>query len=154
DAGGALAIATERLRDRQADFGNDFLNFAVEKADGNPLFIEEIANYWLAQKKSHEENPNFRLPSSLENLLLARVDGLDDAPKEVLRTASVVGRYFSKTLVREVRGTDKRFDENLSTLERREFVFPDLHDRWSDYTFKHALIQDAVYNSILASERK
>jgi class 3 adenylate cyclase/tetratricopeptide (TPR) repeat protein len=159
DESGALAIVRERLRDRQTDFGSDFLKFAVEKADGNPLFVEEIANYWLAQPKakdktSHEENPSFRLPSSLENLLLARVDGLDDAPKGVLRTASVVGRHFSTTLVKEVGDTNKRFDDDLGTLERREFVYPDLHDRWSDYAFKHALIQDAVYNSIVISERR
>src|SRR4029077_20745093 len=91
--------------------------------------------------KGHEENPSFRLPSSLENLLLARVDGLDDEPKDVLRTASVVGRHFSTILVREAGENDKRFDEDLGTLERREFVYPDLHDRWSDYAFKHALIQ-------------
>ena len=156
---GALAIATERLRDRQADFGADFLKFAVEKADGNPLFVEEIANYWLTQPTTKDradgkEDPSFRLPSSLENLLLARVDGLDDAPKDVLRTASVVGRHFSTILVKEAGNSDKRFDEDLGTLERREFVYPDLHDRWSDYAFKHALIQDAVYNSIVSSERK
>ena len=54
DANGALAIATERLHDRQVEFGADFLKFAVEKADGNPLFVEEIANYWLAQPKAKD----------------------------------------------------------------------------------------------------
>ena len=123
------------------------------------MFAEEIANYWLARGDGHDgsvgqDSPGFALPSSLENLLMARVHRLDEQARRILRTASVVGRRFLADLVREAERLEDGFGRDIGTLERREFIRPDTGEQWTDYAFKHALIQDAVYNSIVQSDRK
>lgn len=159
DHDSAGALIRDRLGARGTELSQEFIRFAVEKADGNPLFAEEIANYWLAGRDgqdppSGQESPGFMLPSSLENLLMARVHGLDEQARRVLRTASVVGRRFLADLVREAERLEEDFGRDIGTLERREFIRPDTSDQWADYAFKHALIQDAVYNSIVNRDRR
>jgi tetratricopeptide (TPR) repeat protein len=159
DNDSARALIRGRLGAQRSEFSHEFIRFAVEKADGNPLFAEEVTNFWLVgrdarHRRSGQESPAFTLPSSLENLLMARVHQLDEQARRILRTASVLGRRFLAELVREAERLAETFGRDIGTLERSEFIRPEMGDQWTDYSFKHALIQDAVYNSIVQSERR
>ncbi|WP_353817013.1 hypothetical protein [Mesorhizobium sp.] len=159
DSDSAGALIRDRLGARGSEPSQEVIRFAVEKADGNPLFAEEIANYWLSHGDGQDravgyDSLAFSLPSSLENLLMARVHRLDEQARRILRTASVVGRRFLADLVREAERLEDGFGRDIGTLERHEFIRPDTGEQWTDYAFKHALIQDAVYNSIVQSDRK
>ena len=88
------------------------------------------------------------LPVSLENLLMARVDRLEDAPKNWLQVASVIGRGFDGETVGAVAGGDSK--AIIAELERMELIHS---GERGEYVFKHALIQDAVYDSLLSDKR-
>jgi tetratricopeptide (TPR) repeat protein len=89
------------------------------------------------------------LPVSLENLLMARVDRLGESPKNWLQVASVIGRSFDADIVGEVAGGDT--PKTVAELERMELIHEG--ERGEGYVFKHALIQDAVYDSLLSDKR-
>ncbi len=130
----------------------------AEKAEGNPLFAEELLSYLQDEGRVRAgehgiafEQGDGGLPVSLENLLMDRVDRLDDGARAVLEAAAVVGRRFMPGLVARVAGFDSETADHLRTLEGSELIFPT--DGGEDYEFKHALIRDAVYDSLLGARR-
>jgi predicted ATPase len=131
---------------------------AVAKTQGNPLFAEEITNYLIDRGRLRREGTEVlyeptanepALPVTLENLLLERFDRLDEGPRVVLEAASVIGASFSGDLISEVTGLNGVAMPHLTTLESKELIF-----RESEYRFKHALVQDAVYNRLLTPARQ
>ncbi|MDP6812206.1 MAG: AAA family ATPase [Alphaproteobacteria bacterium] len=146
----------ELLRHRLGveDLPAELTRLVTEKAEGNPLFAEEIVNF-LTERGVFDEGEDkdvapaamVGLPVSLENLLMARVDRLDDEPRRLLQAASVIGRSFNHEIAGEAAGLDGRAASCVAQLERLELVREDPAS--GDYLFKHALIQDAVYNSLL-----
>jgi predicted ATPase len=132
---------------------------AVTKTQGNPLFAEEITNYLIDRGRLRREGTEVlyepaanepALPVTLENLLLERFDRLDEGPRVVLEAASVIGPSFSRDLISEVTGLNGVAMPYLAALESKELIF-----RESDgYRFKHALVQDAVYNRLLTPARQ
>ncbi len=132
------------------NLSTELTRLVTEKAEGNPLFAEEIANY-LSERGDINESaaPNTALPVSLENLLMARVDRLNESSKSWLQVASVIGRDFDVEVVGEVAGGDTQ--KIVDELERLELIHADRHV--DGHVFKHALIQDAVYNSLLTDRR-
>ncbi|MBT3553499.1 MAG: AAA family ATPase [Rhodospirillaceae bacterium] len=139
-----------RARLGTEDVPAELARLVTEKAEGNPLFAEEIVNY-LSERGEITETAaaNMALPVSLENLLMARVDRLDEAPKNWLQVASVIGRGFDADIVGEVAGGDT--GSIIAELERLELIHGGA--RGDGYIFKHALIQDAVYDSLLSDKR-
>lgn len=120
----------------------------AEKSGGNPLFIEELARH--DQIHADQENTDrSAVPSSLAGLLMQRVDRLSPKAKEFLRTASVAGRFFSPDLIMQKGG---QRDLAVSELIRSGLLLETpAGDR---VEFKHALVQDAVYESLLNADRK
>jgi class 3 adenylate cyclase/tetratricopeptide (TPR) repeat protein len=156
--------ALDLLRHRFSveDLPGELERLVLEKTEGNPLFVEEVANY-LVEKGSVqrvEEGIRFEaeagrdaLPATLQNLLMERVDRLDEGSRGVLQAAAVVGRRFPADVVsRACRLTSEAVAERMRDLERQELVFPDTGR--GEFLFKHALIQDAVYDSLLETQRK
>jgi len=92
------------------------------------------------------------LPVSLENLLMERIGRLADGPRHVLDAAAVVGRRFAVDVVRRVCRVDGELASWLGELERQDLVFrePD----GDEMTFKHTLVRDAVYQSLLKARRE
>lgn len=140
---------------------NDFL---VEVSEGNPLFIEEIVRNYVLPAGANERNWQDRGPESvlegahsLHSLLLSSIDRLPDEGRRLLKLAAVIGREFSVDLLtRVVRQQEEPFDvhQQLSSLEANGAVtvagaHPELL-----YSFRHALLQEAAYGSLLKSERK
>src|SRR5262249_40309917 len=95
------------------------------------------------------------VPGSIRDIIAARVDRLNESPKQTLQVASVVGRRFGITLVSRVRESDhNHVAVDLQDLHAVDFVFPSAHDPELMYSFKHALTQDVVYTSLLERRRR
>jgi class 3 adenylate cyclase/tetratricopeptide (TPR) repeat protein len=131
--------------------------------DGNPLFLEE-------QVRSLEESgalvrdgqgrPRFQegeaadIPRTVERVLLARIDRLDPADKDVLLAASVLGREFEPELLDRVIEHGQEVGASLDRLIDIDLVRADQHGSDVRFRFKHALIQEAAYRSLLKRRRK
>lgn len=123
----------------------------VERSGGNPLFIEELAAHTevaSAQGDAGEGRVNLT-PSNLSGLLLQRVDSLSPKSKSFLRTASVIGRRFpAKLVMRE--GPER--DLALTELKKAALLIED--SALDQLRFKHALVQDAIYEGLLSADRR
>ena len=136
---------------------DDVISVAVAKAEGNPLFAEEIATYLAERATRLLGRPlGEDIPSSLENLIMDRVQRLDPKAIKLLQTASVIGRRFSVDLVSEVSGLNGKVPALLEGLEQNGIVFPlERHKGGAagEYSFGHVLVQDALYASLLSGAR-
>ncbi len=135
----------------------------VAKTDGNPLFIEELTKAVLEAGILIKDADGYRLagplqplaiPATLQDSLMARLDRL--APvREISQIGAAIGREFSYSLVRAVVGRDETALKNaLSQLEKAELVFRRGEPPEATYSFKHALVRDAAYESLLKSRRQ
>jgi len=123
------------------------INTIIARTDGVPLFVEELTKAVL-------ETGETAVPSSLHDSLMARLDRIPDA-RDLAQIASCIGREFSFALLAEVADQpqpDLRAALNL--LENEELVFRRGSPPDAAYSFKHALVQDAAYRSLLRSRRQ
>jgi len=140
------------------------LNEIVEKTDGVPLFAEELTKTVIesdvltdissGSMGSGNENrsiQNIEIPSSLHDSLMSRLDRLQ-SPREVAQTAACLGREFSFELLLAVSPVaEAGLRESLQTLVEAGLVFSNAK---SVYSFKHALVRDTAYESLLRSKRQ
>ena len=135
----------------------------VAKADGVPLFLEELTKAVLESGQLENAADRWRLPStpaplaipaSLQDSLTARLDHL--APvKQVAQAAAAIGREFPRELLAAVcrlEGTE--LDRALDQLAAAELIQPRGSPPSTSYVFKHALVQDAAYSSLLRGPRQ
>jgi tetratricopeptide (TPR) repeat protein len=94
------------------------------------------------------------VPATILDLLQTRIDRLQEEPKELLQIAAVIGQHFSPALARRVSGLGDSFDRHLCELEKLGLIFREQVEEQVLYRFKHALLQDAVYNSLLQERRQ
>jgi class 3 adenylate cyclase/tetratricopeptide (TPR) repeat protein len=138
----------------------DLMRLVLAKVEGNPLFGEEIVNYLLDKGvvRKAEDAMIFDagaatdLPVTVETLLMDRVDRLDRGARSALEAAAVTGASFSGDLIREVTGAGDTIAAHLAEIQRRDLIF--LEPDKQAYRFKHALVREAVYKSILQSTRE
>lgn len=138
-----------------------FTRMVIGKSEGNPLFAEEIANYLLDSGSLTKDADGVRynaaaddavLPVTLENLLMGRFDRLADGPRAVLEAASIIGPRFSAELAGKVARLDGEISGHLAELQRLELIRQ--QPSRGDYDFKHALVRDAIYDSLLTARRE
>ena len=133
------------------------------KTDGVPLFVEELTKTVLESGLVVEDEASWRLagpfsglsiPSTLHDSLMARLDRL--APvKEVAQTAACIGREFTYPLLAAVSSLDHEgLQDALGQLTEAELIYASGAPPEATYTFKHALVQDAAYGSLLRSRRQ
>ena len=152
-------IALSRLSRRQcaemarhvvakAALPDSVLEAIVQRTEGVPLFIEELTRALL------EGGTSTTVPTTIQASLLARLDRLGTA-KQLAQIGSVIGRDFERSLLAAVSPMSEiELEEGLTRLVASELVFqrgdaPDV-----GYTFKHALVQDTAYESLLKSRRR
>jgi predicted ATPase len=136
----------------------------VTRTDGVPLFVEELTKALLeaAAGKDNAEDAlagtsisALAVPPTLDASLMARLDRLGPAAKQVAQTGAAIGREFSYELLGAVAGRSEReLLEDLARLVTAELAFQRGAPPESVYTFKHALVQDAAYSTLLRSDRQ
>ena len=134
----------------------------VAKTDGVPLFVEELTKTILESGllTEHLDHyvlsgplPEVAIPATLHDSLMARLDRLGPV-KEVAQIAAAIGREFSYDLLAAVSPLGaSELRKTLNKLIDAELVFRRGHSENGDYIFKHALVQDAAYQSLLKSAR-
>jgi tetratricopeptide (TPR) repeat protein len=123
-----------------------------ERAGGVPLFIEELTKSAVEDGKASGDSD---IPETLQASLLARLDRLGAEPREVAQLAAVIGREFDIELLCAI--TDKTRDAIASALDRlvrSQIVLPAGSAQYDAYVFRHALIQEAAYQSLLLARRR
>ena len=127
------------------------INRIVARAEGNAFYAEELINSLSGASSPPGPLGDPGLPSGLAALLLSRVERVSDAAQQVLRAAAVAGRRASDDLVRAASQLpDTGYDEAVREAVAHQLLAPDGAD---GYTFRHALLREAVYNDLLPGER-
>ena len=135
----------------------------LDKAEGIPLFVEEVAKTLLDLGVLRREQGGLRLikgpaeisvPDTIHDILMARLDRLGDEGKRTVQLAAVIGRRFLVRLLDRVSGLKERLDGFLAELKALEIVYEQGLVPEPAYVFKHAVIQDVAYNSLLRERRR
>ena len=125
------------------------LALVLERAEGNPLFLEEVARALRDGRGLHT------VPDSLQALIAARIDSLDPGEKHLLQTAALCGRLFWQGALEKL-APDLAVADLLECLLEREFVTPEEHSSISGdraFRFKHVLIRDVAYGGMTKQRR-
>lgn len=141
----------------------EVMDHIVNKTDGVPLFVEELTKTIINSKVLNEHDDHFKLtgpltavaiPATLNDSLMARLDRLPTV-REMAQLGSVVGREFNYEIVRALANVDEPIlQDGLSQLVDHELLYQRGRPPQSRYTFKHALVQDAAYQSLLRRTRQ
>ena len=130
---------------------NDVIEGISERSGGVPLFIEEVTRLLLERGEAGGAQA---IPPTLQQSLAARLDRLGPA-REIAQIGAVLGRVFSHALLQAVAGLDEpALRAALDRLADAELLFVEGAAPHANYRFKHALIQDAAYDSLLKSRRQ
>jgi class 3 adenylate cyclase/tetratricopeptide (TPR) repeat protein len=143
--------------------GRDVLPHSFERTilsatGGNPFYLQEIVRYLqeagalipTASGWAYDHQVPLEVPRTVERLILSRVDRLSDPSHRLICAAAAIGRRFEMTVLRALLINGDDASAALADLIRRDFVEPEGE---TDYAFKHALIQESVYRSILRRRR-
>jgi class 3 adenylate cyclase len=126
----------------------------IERTDGVPLFVEELTKAVLESEQLDEPAQQLAIPTTLQASLMSRVDRLGSA-REMLQMGAAIGREFSYELLAAVAGlSDQVLQDALARLTEAELVFPRGTPPNATYSFKHALVQDAAYSTMLRARRQ
>lgn len=152
-----LATRIERLWGAGTVLSERFARDLLDRAEGNPFFLEELARY-LHDRGASPDDPDagaLELPGELSSLILSRIDTLAELPRRNLKVASVVGRSFSVPALTGAYpklGSPQRVLGHLRKLQAQDLVVgegsTDLR-----FAFKHAVIQEVAYESMPFSLR-
>ena len=148
---------------REGEVVPELSNLILGKAAGNPLFMEELTHSLLEngsiQKKDHQyflskNVSDIQVPDTIQGIIAARIDRLDESLKRIMHVASVIGREFAFRILQAIMEMKEELKSHLLNLQGLEFIyekrlFPEL-----EYIFKHALTQEVAYNSLLLKRRK
>jgi len=158
----SLEMATHILGTKEIERALEEL--ILEKTEGVAFFIEEFIKSLKDLKIVEKKDSTYRLskdiqklaiPSTIQDVIMARVDSLPERAKEVLQTGSVIEREFSYPLINRVTGLpEKELLSHLSVLKDSELLYERGIYPQSNYIFKHALTREVVYDSILAKRKK
>jgi predicted ATPase/class 3 adenylate cyclase len=138
-------------------------NLIIERAAGNPFFIEEVIRSLIDEGLIEIKDNNFLLtkniiyaniPESIDNVILSRIDRLDEKTKSLLKTASVIGRNFYFKVLEEAAETIEEMDNKLEYLKDVQLLNERKKKDEVEFLFKHALAQQATYESIVEKTRK
>jgi class 3 adenylate cyclase/tetratricopeptide (TPR) repeat protein len=157
----ALAMAGGVLG--SADFPRELREALTAKAEGVPLYVEEVAKTLLDVGVLRREDGGYRLvrrldeagvPDTIQGIIMARLDRLGEDGKRTVQLASVIGRQFLKRLLARIAGLTHELDGLLRELKTLEIVYELGLLPEPAYIFKHAVIQDVAYQSLLVQRRR
>jgi class 3 adenylate cyclase/tetratricopeptide (TPR) repeat protein len=143
-----------------------------QKAEGNPFYIEEVVRSLIDEGAVEFKDGSLRItdkihsvviPGTIQEVVMARIDRLDEPPRTLLQVAAVIGRSFFYRIIADILG--RRPDAELAYLQERQLISKHttrrtatlqrrLFEEELEYVFKHALVQETIYESILQKRRK
>jgi class 3 adenylate cyclase/tetratricopeptide (TPR) repeat protein len=147
----------------QADLPEEINSLIVERAAGNPFFMEEVIRSFLDEGLIEiiEDRliltGNIRyanIPESIDKVILTRIERLDEHTKELLKTASVIGRNFYYKILEDAARNIEEMDNRLEYLKDVQLLKEQKQKDEVEFLFKHALAQQATYESIMEKTKK
>ena len=158
----SLAMIEYALASRNID--RNLEDLILQKAEGIPFFIEEfirsLKDLNIIESRNGEvtitrDIKSVSIPSTIQDVIMARMDKLPEGAREILRTGSVIEREFSHELLRKVTSLpEQELLSHLSTLKDAELLYERGVYPQSTYIFKHALTREVAYDSILTKKKK
>lgn len=135
----------------------------TSKAGGNPLFLEELTYALLEEGSITRSGEAYVLgrqlgelqtPDTIQGIIAARMDRLEEDLKRILQIASVIGRNFSFPILNAITDTTETLKSDLLALQTAEFIYEKRVFPEVEYMFKHALVQEVAYTSLLQRKRR
>jgi class 3 adenylate cyclase/tetratricopeptide (TPR) repeat protein len=135
----------------------------ADKAEGNPFYIEEVIRSLVETGVLARRNGRFhlertleeiRIPGTIQEVILARVDRLERPAKAALQLASVIGREFTVRLLERISDQRGEVTDALGELEALDLIYEDVDFPELAYMFKHALTHEVAYSTLLAERRR
>jgi ABC-type oligopeptide transport system substrate-binding subunit/class 3 adenylate cyclase len=135
------------------------------RAEGNPFYVEEVIRSLIDRDAIVQDQATGRwtatrevaeipIPDSLQGVLMARIDRLQEDTKRVLQMASVIGRIFLYRVLAAIAEEQRRLNEHLGTLQYQEMIRERARIPELEYIFKHDLTREAAYNGLLKKQRR
>lgn len=160
----SAAGTSELLRHRLGTdaMPDELVLLVTQKSEGNPLVAEEIVGFLLASGALQATGEGIafraggdaqRIPTTLGNIVMARVDRLSETHRTVAQAASVIGRRFPLALLSPVAGVNGQLPRYVHDLEAQDLCLR-LTEESDEYEFKHALVHDVIYDSLLQPRRE
>ncbi|MBT4267862.1 MAG: AAA family ATPase [Deltaproteobacteria bacterium] len=148
---------------KEGEVAPELKDLILCRAAGNPLFMEEVTHSLLENGTIEKQDQKYvikgslfdiQVPDTVQGIIAARMDRLEENLKRTMQVASVVGRDFTFRILHTITDMHEELKSSLLNLQGLEFIyekqlFPEL-----EYIFKHALIQEVAYNSLLMARRK
>jgi len=133
------------------------------RSEGNPFFIEEVIRSFIDEGIVEFIDGKFQItdkinsvviPYTIQELLISRIDRLDEETKSLLKMAAVIGRNFFYKILNEVAFSINDIDKIINYLKEIQLIREGKRFDEIEYLFKHALAQEAIYESLLLQKRK
>lgn len=138
----------------------------IQNAEGVPLYLEEILHMLIDKGILQSENNVWRVasqdylngldvPDNIQELILARFDRLNENSRKVLQYATVIGNHFNRSLLNYLLQPidESDLDEALDEMIEKEFIIPSPESIPDEYVFRHMLMSEAIYQTMLKRER-
>lgn len=141
----------------------DLRDLVMARSAGNALFMEEFSRTLVergyvirrgGQYVLAVDPGRIQVPETIQGIIGARIDALEDDVKQTIQTASVIGREFPIGILQRVLPGETRLADHLRRLQELELVYERGALPEAEYTFKHAMTQEVAYNSLLLKKRK
>ncbi len=135
----------------------------LNRAEGNPLFLEEVLRSLIEEGIIERVNGHWQItrsiteidiPNTLQGVLTARIDRLEEPVKRVLQIAAVIGRVFPRFVLAPIVNQPDILEKALEELEVAELIKVRTREPEPEYMFKHYLTYETAYNSLLHEQRK
>ena len=123
----------------------------LDKAEGNPFFLEELTRAVLERGELGADVP---VPDTIQGVLMARIDRLPEGPRHLLQTAAVLGRTCPRRLLEALWEGPGDLEALVQALQRGELLYERHGEAEPLYVFKHALTQEVAYDSLLQEQRR
>ena len=169
-----VEIHLERLNERKSNtliknmlshsvLDHNVMQQIITSAGGNPYFIEEIVRSLIDKGALVPKDGKFQvtakiatttIPSTIYDVLMSRIDQIDETTRDLVRVAAIVGRTFPYRIIKEVAVGINDIDTRLSYLKDLQLIIVHQRSGELEYCFKHGLAQEAVYLSMLPQKRK
>lgn len=145
------------------DFPSEIRTLILEKAEGNPFFIEEVIRELIESGALVRDGSRWRatrkvtgldIPDNVQGVLQSRIDRLPETARRALQGASVIGRLFPLRTLQLMLELNGQLDAALVDLQRHDLIVERRRLPQAEYRFKHALTQEVAYSTLVEAERR